>query len=423
MNIENKLDIDHRITSIITNLQTEKKDRSDTWTKSIASDIGILCNSLSNIKSPDGGLIDLDNLKVAIRVVAAIQYAKESGVAEAKKRILNLSFLKNNSPQLSNTYLENELIIYSFSALNNLKEDWCLKYICDEIRSITLRENIKPLIQWLEKLNLDLNQQISNLNNARPSLFSEDEWIIFIIEFVSKNVKKDFSKFDKSSVQFLSNLLTNKNRDEIKLAVADQIYQLSQINPFILFRAEIANYLSLSIESKSKKVYALTNQICERFLIIFSQLIEFNSNKTVIDDLRSLWSIYESLLNKKDAAKKNSVLTSLISSTNNTELGHLSKGVEYLAADLLSTWEDLPEPMRSDPISQELFNKLEILKINLSISQYCTQGQVISYDPLFQEPISKDFIPTDSVNIFKPGYFQTRANGTIKVIKKALVKN
>jgi hypothetical protein len=103
MNIENKLDIDHRITSIITNLQTEKKDRSDTWTKSIASDIGILCNSLSNIKSPDGGLIDLDNLKVAIRVVAAIQYAKESGVAEAKKRILNLSFLKNNSPQLSNT--------------------------------------------------------------------------------------------------------------------------------------------------------------------------------------------------------------------------------------------------------------------------------------------------------------------------------
>ena len=423
MNTENMSDIDCRIRSILDDLKVAKGDRDEVWGKSVSSSIGVLCNHLSNIRSSEDGTIDSESLKTAIRIISVIQRSKETGVAEAKKRTINLSFLKNCRPQLSNTYLEDELTIYSFSALSNLKEKWCSEYICDEIGSLKVRENIKPLIQWLEKLNINLNDQILLLSKVKPSVYSEEEWIIFLIEFVTKNVKKDLSKFDRPLVELLTYLIAGSAVDEIKLSVLDQMHQLSQINPFLLIRAEILSYLTIAREPITKKSYGLITQICDRYLTTVTELLKFDLKKEDVDNLHSLWMIFGSLLNKKDAIKRTNMLNGFIATMEASNLDNFSKGIEYLAADLLSAWEDLPESTRLDPNSQGLCNKLEMLKVNLNISQYCSKGQMIIYDPIFQEPLSKDFVITDKVSIFKPGYFQTRHNGTTKVIKKALVSN
>jgi|GEM_PF-3953438 len=416
-------DIDCRIRGILDNLRVAKGDRDEAWGKYISGNIGVLCNHLSNIRPAEDGIIESESLKTAVRIISAIQCSKEAGVTEAKKRVINLGFLKNCRPQLSNTYLEDELTIYSFSALSSLKEKWCAEYISDEIGSIKVRENIKPLIQWLEKLNISLNDQALLLSKVKPSVYSEQEWAIFLIEFVTKNVKKDLSKFDRPLVEFLISLVTDRATDEVKLSVLDQINQLSQLNTFILSRVEIANYLTLTRESKSKKSYVLTTLICDRYITTITELLKFDLEKNKIEDLRNLWMIYESLLNKKDAIKKTNVLATSIASMEINDISNLTVGIEYLAADLLSAWEELPESTKMDPNSKELSNKLEILKINLNISQYCLKGQEVNYDPIFQEPISTDFAIVDKVNVFKPGYFQTRENGTTKVIKKALISN
>lgn len=421
MNDAHKQEVDSKIADLICQLKVEKKNRDELWNKSVGSSIGLLCNSLSQIKPLENNLFDPENLKAAIRIVSAIHFAKEAGSTDAKKRNLNLSFLKNQPPESINEYIEDELIIHSYSALNNLKESWCLDYICNEIRTTKLSENLKPLLQWLEKLNISLLQQITNLSNSRPNIFNEDEWIVLIIEFVTKNVKKDFSKLDKSVAEFLTNLVNGRSSEHIKQSISEQINQLSQLNRFILCRSEIANYLLQSRGSTSKKIYTITCQLCDRYLDTISHLLEFNLNKTEVNNLSTIWKIYESLLVKKDAAKKANGLISLLASLKESEPENLAEGLEYLVADLLAAWEDLPNNLRMDPLTKELINKLEILKINLNISQYSAKGEVLTYDPIYQEPLSDNFSPTGKVNIFKPGYFQTRKNGTAKVLKKALI--
>ncbi len=417
----NKQEIDSKIADLIIQLKVDKKDRSDLWNKAVGNSIGLLCNSLAQIKPLENNSFDPESLKVAIRIVAVIHFAKEAGSTDAKKRNLNLSLFKNQIPKSINQYVEDDLIIHSYLALNNLKEQWCLDYICNEIRTTKLNENLKPLIQWLDKLNDSLTQKITHLSNAKPDVLDEDEWIIFIIEFVTKNVKKDFSKLDKYAVDFLTNLVSEKNSEAIKYSVSDQINQLSQINNFVLCRSEIANYLLQSRESTSKKVYAINSQICDRYLSTISQLLKFNLNKTEVDNLSSIWKIYESLLAKKDAIKKTNELIAILDPLKESELENLAEGLEYLVADLLATWEELSDNLKIDPTFKELINKLEILKINLNISQYSAKGEVLIYDPLYQEPLSDNFSPTNKVNVFKPGYFQTRRNGTTKVLKKALI--
>lgn len=421
MNNVNKQEIDSKIVDLICQLKVDKKDRGDLWNKSVGSSIGLLCNSLTQIKPLENNAFDPEDLKVAIRIVSAIHFAKEAGSTDAKKRNLNLNFLKDQIPQSINQYIEDDLIIHSYLALNNLKEEWCLDYICNEIRTTKLSENLKSLIQWLEKLNISLTQQITNLSNARPDICDEDEWIILIIEFVTRNAKKDFSKLDKSVVEFLTNLVNSKNSEAIKQAISEQINQLSQLNTFILCRSDIANYLFQSRESTSKKTYAITCQLCDRYLSTISHLLQFNLNKTEVDNLSSIWKIYESLLAKKDAAKKANELITILASIKDSGLENLAEGLEYLVADLLAAWEELSDDLKMDPLSKELINKLEILKINLNISQYSSKGEVLTYDPIYQEPLTDNFSPTDKVNVFKPGYFQIRKNGTAKVLKKALI--
>lgn len=416
-------DTENKLKEIINLLKIDKKDRDDSWSKAVANGIGILCNFLSNIRSQNEGIISSENLKTAIRIIATIQYAKEMGVSEAKKRTLNLSFLKNNIPEPSNTYLENELIIYSFLALRNLRENWCANYICDEIRLINSRDIIKPLIQWLENLNISLCDQLTLLSKAKPNFYSEEEWVIFILELATKQAKKDPSKFNSHLVEFLITIITSQDSENIKLSALEQINQLSQASSFILLRSEIANYLSYTRESKSKKSHLIRSQICKRYLDTVTELIKINSNKDLIVNLQNLWMIYESLLNKKDAIKMNGILNACITSLDENGLDILSEGIEYLAADLLSAWQELPESIRMNSSHQELSNKLESLKINLNISQYSSKGEKVIYDPIFQEPISEDFLIENMVSVFKPGYFQTRKNGTTKVIKKALVSN
>jgi len=421
MNNLNTQEIDSKIADLIRQLKIDKKDRDDLWNKSVGNNIGLLCNSLTQIKPLENNSFDPEGLKVAIRIVSAIHFAKEAGSSDAKKRNLNLSFLKNQIPQSINQFMEDDLVIHSYLALNNLKEKWCLDYICNEIRTTKLNENLKPLILWLEKLNISLIQQITNLSNVRPDIFDEDEWIIFIIEFVTKNAKKDFSKLDKSVVEFLTNLVISRNSEAIKQSISEQINQLSQLNTFILCRSEIANYLFQSRESKSKKTYAVTYQLCDRYLNTISHLLEFNLNKTEVDNLCSIWKIYESLLTKKDAIKKANELITILASFTESGLENLAEGLEYLVADLLAAWEELSDGLKMDPLSKELINKLEILKINLNVSQYSAKGEALTYDPIYQEPLSDNFSPTDKVYVFKPGYFQIRKNGTAKVLKKALI--
>jgi hypothetical protein len=416
-------DTDNKLKEIINLLKVDKKDKDDSWNKAVANGIGILCNFLSNLRPQNEGIISSENLKTAIRIIATIQYAKEMGVSEAKKRTLNLSFLKNNIPEQSNTYLENELTIYSFLALRNLRENWCASYICDEIRSINSRDIIKPLIQWLENLNISLCDQLILLSKAKPNFYSEEEWVIFILELATKHAKKDLSKFNSHLVEFLITIITSQDSENIKLSALEQINQLSQASSFMLLRSEIANYLSYTRESKSKKSYFIRSQICKRYLDTVTELIKINSNKDLIINLQNLWMIYESLLNKKDAIKMSGILNACITSLDENGLDNLSEGIEYLAADLLCAWQELPESIRMNSSHQELSNKLEILKINLNISQYSSKGEKVIYDPIFQEPISKDFLIENMVSVFKPGYFQTRKNGTTKVIKKALVSN
>lgn len=423
MNDAHKQEIDSKIANLICLLKVDKKVRDDLWNKAVSSDIGLLANSLAQIKPSEDNLFDPENLKVSIRIISVIQFAKEAGSTDAKKRNLNLSFIKNQIPQPTNNYLEDELITYSHLALNNLKEEWCLDYICNEIRTTKLLENIKPLVQWLEKLNINLTQKITNLSNARPNIFSEDDWIVLIIDFVTRNVKKDFSKIDKSVVYFLTSLVNNQNSEVIKQSISDQINQLSQVNTFILCRSEIANYLFKAKDSTSKKTYAITCQICDRFLDTIKHLLQFNINKNEIDNLTSIWKIYEALLVKKDAAKKANELTTFIASFNQSGLENLAEGLEYLVADLLLAWEELSDDLKIDPSCKELVNKLEILKINLNISQYSAKGEILTFDPIFQEPLSDNISQANKVNVFKPGYFQTRRNGTTKVLKKALINS
>ena len=417
----NKQEIDSKIADLIIQLKVDKKDRGDLWNKAVGNSIGLLCNSLTQIKPLEHNVFDPESLKVALRIVAVIHFAKEAGSTDAKKRNLNLSLFKNQIPQSINQFVEDDLIIHSYLALSNLKEQWCLDYLCNEIRTTKSNENLKPLIQWLEKLNIGLTQKITNLSNVRPQVFDEDEWIIFIIEFVTRNVKKDFSKLDKSVTEFLANLVSNKNSEAIKYSISEQVNQLSQLNTFILCRSEIVNYLFQSRESTSKKTYAINCQICDRYLSTISQLLQFNLSKTEVDNLSSIWKIYESLLAKNDGAKKANELITILAPFKESGLDNLTEGLEYLVADLLAAWEELADNLKMDPISKELINKLEILKINLNISQYSAKGEVLTYDPLYQEPLSDNFSPTNKVNVFKPGYFQTRRNGTTKVLKKALI--
>lgn len=421
MNYENRLEIDSKITELMIQLKINKKDRDDLWDKSVNSIVGKLCNSLTEIKPFENESYDSESLKIAIRIVSVIHFAKDVGSTDAKKRNLNLNFLKKQSPQPINQFIEDELIIHSYLALNNLKEDWCLDFICSEIRATKNRENLKPLILWLEKLNISLKHQLTNLSNSRPNIIDEEEWIILIIEYVTRNSKKDFSRLNKSVIEFLINLVNSNNSEAIKYSISEQVNQLSQLNTFILCRSEIANYLFHSRESKSKKTYAITCKICVRYLDTINNLLQFNLNKTEVDNLSSIWKVYESLLIKKDATKKTNELIITLASYKENNSENLAEGLEYLAADLLSAWEELSGDLKMNPLSKELANKLEILKINLNISQYSAKGEKLTYDPIYQEPLSESFSSTNAVNILKPGYFQTRKNGTAKVLKKALV--
>ena len=67
--------------------------------------------------------------------------------------------------------------------------------------------------------------------------------------------------------------------------------------------------------------------------------------------------------------------------------------------------------------------KIERILTALNIEQYGTQNSLLLYDPFHQELLSEPENLVANVKVIKPGFIQKRANGSNKILKKAICES
>lgn len=195
----------------------------------------------------------------------------------------------------------------------------------------------------------------------------------------------------------------------------------SGLEPHILFNPEVQNALCVALKSISKPSKTTTNAVFKIGHRLLS-LALWHVKLYGMDDSAEILGVLDSIDNDlflTSNAKKSKSYSGLLAKSESLKAQRTSTTDIYtLVSSLLLAWDDLLQFVSLDKNTDEITALLQSISSSLGLARFGTKDQIISFDP-FRHFIDAD--PTTNVIVAIPGITVIRADGSERVLVKAVV--
>jgi hypothetical protein len=422
-------------------LGIEKNSRQADWSTKVTSFVGMSCNEFNKLRIELEASFNESDRDRSIYVLSIIQLAKNYGIKEAKKRQLNVSILEKSIPISLNDLLHtSELKIAAIQALSIIiKPNWVEQYVLDSIRDSEDSKVVWELFNWLFKRNSSVKIFIEKISSPKhkPQVFADSDWVLIIFQYLFKVIEKNPKSFDYEVLNSLTKLLSHYNlgiNHEVGKLSIQLINFVADDNPFVLTVSSVPTLLMLcgivkNTETASYKAY---KALCERVCGFLVGIYIYGMSECQLNDARLIWTQYKLGLVDADsnALIKRMALTdnqaSELFAADKQRESQINDGtIEKCVAELFVIWDEFDSSdSESAAALRNMKRRLNDLQRVLNLDAVGNLGESIAYDPLTQQLINyRDVsIPIVSVRVVSRGFTQRRSNGSLRVVKKAIVE-
>lgn len=379
----------------------------------------------------------------ALLLVALIGFAKAVGVKEKKKRTLNFSLWETNEPiHIESSFDIPGLNIAAYEALSTLRRPkWIFNYLRHELMSCKVESSLEGVARWMWK---NTNTPLSFLHRVneykcKPRLLTWSGWAEFVLKIVFKEVRKEPKTFDDDFVCALNDAINIwKTADPsllIEKSVLDGIEDALKGTSFPILRPQFSMLIKnivLNIDvNKQLEKYKFLERLCLKFLNLTAELNQFGLDNDQRTMIQGLWVLYTNMLpDRPTFIKQNQDVFKVIGWLLKSDEVKAQADEESVASlensiiQLVTTWDEYVVLSPVSPSLRNISKKINAVLTESKISEIGNAGDIVVYDPLTQQLISKSecTVAPQLVRMRSRGFSQKRSGGSLRILKKAVVE-
>lgn len=425
---------------LIKHLTLKKNGRTTDWQDQTDSAVDLLCSEYNRFRTDPITMENEKQRSLALCYLTLVDAAAAAGNQKAKKRNLDISMWFEQMPasvwEISDDPLLRASILRTVSK-KFAKRFWYEIFITTCLRNAPTAQDAISLAEIIFSTLGEKDsvwRLILNDNNA-PKSIQYQVWFDAMLDRMHKKVKASASYFSKELAQNMIELISNSTGSDyagdIKIRVLEVIhaglinrpvFYLSESHLKLLWSCKPSNPVDIASKPIYKKVF---DKLTQSIIDIPTLPCEPSTVQYLVD----VWMETARLFYGSESAA-----ISRLQTPHKAGISHLVElsvnpkkdidDVEDMIAELSACWtlrtEDCfrvsPSLRNIDGILSSACERYEITEIS------CT-GESIEFDPITHHLID-ECAPAENrlVRVVRPGYVKRRQNGSLKVIKKALVE-
>jgi hypothetical protein len=429
MNIKPELDeINNIFQDLSQKLLTNKSEQNQNWQSDISPLIAKAASFYGQTTGNAQSSIPDDENIACLKSLACICYAAKIGIKEAKKRNLNIKYWdKYPFPSVIQHITNIDLQVAAYKKLSVTKNRMSEEYLKSEIALTEDKTVYVAQFNWLLQLAGSPSRFLKIIYGIQ-----EPKNMLQLhsccIEFINEQVKKRVIYADGNLCELLINQITDTPQD-IRANLQNLHYEfintIYTVQSEIILCIEFLMYLSSvkTMAKENKKIEKLADGIARRYFDFIDVIKRINPDLVKIDYFIELSKSYALNINNFDSLSKlNPNKYSDFISKDQASNNSVTE-IETAIIELTVSWGELKSQSVYTEQSGYINKKIQRLLASVNLEQYSSSEEIRPYDPTKQENVATSLTPPTKVRVLKPGYIQIRQNGTIRVLRKAIVES
>jgi len=403
-----------------------KADQNQSWRNDISPLIAKAASFYGQTTGNTQSILSEQENLACLQVIACLGYSAIIGIKEAKKRNLNIKYWDSNPfPSVIQNIAIKELQIAAYKKLSVTKNPISEKYIWAEL-AITFDRDVRASqFNWLIKIKgapqfLETINEIAK-GDGLQSLYYDS------LEYINEQIKKRILSVDCEICRALSNqveitsITDNPNLESLHTELVSTI---SSLQPEISLSVEFLIYLTAvkGMGKNNKKFEKVAETISRRYFDFVEAIGNINPEYIQNPYFIELANTYSPNISDFESLKKLQPKKYSFFLTGEQVTPNTTTDIETAAIELAVSWSEYEPENGLSAQGNYIGKKIENLLHAVNIEQYSSTEQVKAFDPTKDESISAITSLHTKVKVIKPGFIHTRSNGTVKVLRKAIVE-
>ncbi len=406
-------------------LNVSKSEKNAEWLAEVNQHVAKLSSFYSQKTANIEVIISEEESIACLTSIASITYAANVGIKDAKKRVLNVKYWdKNPYPSIIKNLPSKLIQIAAYKKLSVISNQFSKDYLESEIALTQDIDVNAQQFEWLLKIVKNPSTLIETVAKIANSVDSVNLYHN-CVSYLNERIKKQTVSIDTGLCKALATyaLIDIKN-DKLNTVYVDLIDSIFTARPDFLLNIDFLIYVGAvkKVNLSNKKFNKLSNDICIKFFDLAETISVINPNFLNNDYIKELAAEHSNYIADIAALKKNKPEKYTFTHVSLAENETTNSKIELNLIELAASWDDYKKNDASLEQRRYIEKKIENLLSSAKIDQYSQSGEVILFDPTKQENINLATDLASKVKVIKPGYTQTRLNGSIRVLRKAIVE-
>ena len=409
-------------------LKASKKDRNAEWMERANQSVVCLSREFNELSAHWQEAGDQLIFLNAISRAALLKLAKAYGVPEAKRRVQKRPETQTNVvlPKVCEITQDTDLQVPLIQIFSDWKLDLGDEYILLEVIHAKSGAVIEELINLLVGPNKNYARALDRISSGliQPKLYSASEWFNFVVKKITQDNKRKNCVIDEkiicAVVRFYSGMkLADKKSQRV---LEDLVNKGMNDAPTLFLSSNLIDVIALFkrhftktfLERLGSKRVELLWAVAKNFQVKKENYLEdqFLQSRILFESQHS----FEKFLNLHES------FSLFIKSGNSEGNDEFNERLCDRLIDIKLYVMALPFTELSVNAKTQLESQIDSLFDGLNVEVLGAVTEVLEFKPSQQILLHPQQVQVSEVRVVRPGFGIRRENGSLKVLKKAVVE-